>query len=106
AGQDAGQASEQLAARLAELEERRGDLGRRIEETAAAMTATIDAALLRAADGLETTRQGIAEHHSSMVAMLEQGQAAVADAGQTSSAAFSRRIDHLVLQIQSLEAKL
>ncbi|WP_157219752.1 coiled-coil domain-containing protein [Flavisphingomonas formosensis] len=106
AGEDAGSAAQRLAAGLADLDRTGGDLGKRIDETAAAMSTTVDGALVKAADALEAARQGIAEHHSAMLAMLEQGQAAIADAGHTSSSAFSRRMDNLVLQIQSLETKL
>ena len=106
AGENAGSATERLTAGLTGLEAAGATLKAQIDETSTTMSSTIDDALVRAADAIDGTRKGIDEHNSAMLAMLEQGQAAIADAGQSSSIAFSRRIDNLVLQIQSLEAKL
>jgi hypothetical protein len=74
----AGNAAQKLAAHLSRMEGVSEVAGARLEQAAGQMTGAVDQALERAAEALQTARQGMEAQGAAMIAMVEQNQAAMA----------------------------
>lgn len=95
----AGNAAQKLAAHLARVEGVSEVAGARLEQAAEQMTSAVDAALERAADALETAREGMEAQGAAMTAMIEQNQAAMARAGAESAGELGRRVESIAAEI-------
>jgi hypothetical protein len=92
ANEIAGNAAQRLASHLARMEGVSEVAGARLEQAADQMTGAVDHALERAGAALEAARQGMEAQGAAMMAMVEQNQAALANAGAESAESISRRV--------------
>ncbi|MFM9852274.1 MAG: hypothetical protein ACKVOJ_05645 [Sphingomonadaceae bacterium] len=92
ANEIAGNAAQRLASHLARMEGVSEVAGARLEQAADQMTGAVDQALERAGAALEAARQGMEAQGAAMMAMVEQNQAALANAGAESAESISRRV--------------
>jgi hypothetical protein len=98
----AGNAAQKLAAHLSQMEGVSEVAGARLEQAAGQMTDAVDQALERAAEALQTARQGMEAQGAAMLAMVEQNQAAMAKTGAESTDAIANRIAQIALQVDQV----
>jgi hypothetical protein len=104
ADQIAGNAAQKLAAHLARMEGVSEVAGARLEEAAGQMTLSVDAALERAAEALESARRGMEAQGAAMLAMVEQSQETMARTGEEAAEAVGSRVVHISGQIDKVAA--
>jgi hypothetical protein len=98
----AGGAAQKLAAHLSRMEGVSETAGARLEESASQMTSAVDAALERAADALAAARQGMEAQGAAMLAMVEQSQAAMANAGADAAESISQRVNFVAERVDKI----
>lgn len=98
----AGNAAQKLAAHLSRMEGVSEVAGARLEQAAGQMTGAVDQALERAAEALQTARQGMEAQGAAMIAMVEQNQAAMAKTGAESTDAIAERISRIAAQVDQV----
>jgi hypothetical protein len=98
----AGGAAQKLAAHLARMESVSETAGERMTEAASNMTSAVDDALQRAADALEAARGGMQAQGAAMLAMVEQGHAALSRTGSESAEAVSQRMAEVNDRVESM----
>ncbi len=101
----AGGAAQKLAAHLARMEGVSETAGMRMADAAAEMTSAVDGALQRAADALSIAREGMETQGAAMLAMVEQGQAALARTGAESTDAMASRVEEITGRVDSMAAR-
>lgn len=106
ADEGVGGAAQRLGAHVARIESSAEAAQERIGEAAAALEAAVDNALARAAEAVEATRAGLDTQGSAMLAGIEQGRAAFAEAGADASRRLSARLDEIGGKIETLAASL
>jgi hypothetical protein len=106
ANESTGGAAARLAAQLDRIEASAAAADKRIEDAAGSMGRAIDASLEAAAESLDDARQVIASQSAALNAMVEQGQAQVAAAGDDATHALSARLDELVARVEGIGAGL
>lgn len=87
-----GAASGRLATQIGRIETRTERTTRTIEETASALSHTIDAALDKATLAIEQTRTGLDAQREAMAAMIDHGRAAMDEAGTAAAASIAQRL--------------
>jgi len=104
-------AAQKLAERVAHLHDVSIVAADHMEKASANMTQTLDVSLERAADALATAQKGLEAHGEAMMAVIEQGHAAIAAAGAQSTeavatrvAAIGARVDEVARVFESQEA--
>ena len=98
----AGNAAQKLAAHLSRMEGVSEVAGARLEQAAGQMTGAVDEALERAAEALQTARQGMEAQGAAMLAMVEQNQAAMSKTGAESTEAIAQRITLISEQVDKV----
>jgi hypothetical protein len=98
----AGNAAQKLAAHLSRMEGVSEVAGARLEQAAGQMTGAVDQALERAAEALQTARQGMEAQGAAMIAMVEQNQATMAKTGAESTDAIAERINRIATQVDQV----
>jgi hypothetical protein len=98
----AGGAAQKLAAHLARMESVSEVAGARMAEAGGEMTGAVDAALQRAADALASSREGMEAQGAAMIALIEQGQAAMSRTGAESIDAISLRMAEINDRVNSI----
>ena len=98
----AGNAAQKLAAHLSRMEGVSEVAGARLEQAAGQMTGAVDQALERAAEALQTARQGMEAQGAAMIAMVEQNHAAMAKSGAESTEAIAKRVDKIAAQVEQV----
>jgi hypothetical protein len=98
----AGNAAQKLAAHLSRMEGVSEVAGARLEQAAGQMTGAVDQALERAAEALQTARQGMEAQGAAMIAMVEQNQAAMARTGAESADAIAERVSKIATQVDQI----
>jgi hypothetical protein len=98
----AGNAAQKLAAHLSRMEGVSEVAGARLEQAAGQMTGAVDQALERAAEALQTARQGMEAQGAAMIAMVEQNQATMAKTGAESTDAIAERINRIAAQVDQV----
>ncbi len=98
----AGNAAQKLAAHLSRMEGVSEVAGARLEQAAGQMTGAVDQALERAAEALQTARQGMEAQGAAMIAMVEQNQAAMAKTGAESTDAIAERVRLIAAQVDQV----
>lgn len=101
-----GGAAETLAGQLGRIEAAAAAADRRMEEAAQAMGRAIDAAMAGAAEAIEQARAGIAGQSAALTAMVEQGRAALQQAGGDAAQGLARRLDETTDRIDAVAARL
>jgi hypothetical protein len=102
AEQIAGGAAEKLAEHLMSMEGVSESAGVRLEQAAGQMTGAVDAALARAAEALATAREGMEAQGAAMLALVEQGQAAMAKTGADASESISERVEAVATRVDQI----
>ena len=102
----AGGAAQKLAAHLARVESVSESAGGHLVGAAETMTAAIDAALVRAAAAADAARHGMEAQGAAMLALVEQGEAAMERTGAETSQAVARRVADVTGQIGALGQQL
>jgi hypothetical protein len=98
----AGNAAQKLAAHLSRMEGVSEVAGARLEQAAGQMTGAVDQALERAAEALQTARQGMEAQGAAMIAMVEQNQAVMAKTGAESTDAIAGRVTKIAAQVEQV----
>jgi hypothetical protein len=98
----AGNAAQKLAAHLSRMEGVSEVAGARLEQAAGQMTGAVDKALERAAEALQTARQGMEAQGAAMLAMIEQNQAAMRKVGEESTDAIAERVSRIAAQVEQV----
>jgi hypothetical protein len=98
----AGGAAQKLAAHLARMEGVSEVAGARMADAAGEMTGAVDAALERAADALASSRQGMEAQGAAMLALIEQGQAAMARTGAQSIDSIAQKMTDINERVESI----
>jgi hypothetical protein len=98
----AGSAAQNLAVHLTHMESVNETTAAQMAEAAGNMTTAVDGALERAAEALATARQGMEAQGSAMLAMVEQGQAAMARTGAESAQAIESRLENISARSEAL----
>lgn len=98
----AGNAAQKLAAHLSRMEGVSEVAGARLEHAAGQMTGAVDQALERAAEALQTARQGMEAQGAAMIAMVEQNQAAMGRAGAEATDAIAERVSKIAAQVEQV----
>jgi hypothetical protein len=98
----AGNAAQKLAAHLSRMEGVSEVAGARLEQAAGQMTGAVDQALERAAEALQTARQGMEAQGAAMIAMVEQNQAVMAKTGAESTDAVAERVAKIAAQVEQV----
>jgi len=106
ANESTGGAAARLSGQLDRIEASAAAADKRIEDAAGSMGRAIDAALEAAAESLVDAREVIAQQSLALNAMVEQGEAQVAAAGETAASALSNRLDELVGRVEGIGAGL
>jgi len=106
ANEATGGAAARLAGQLDRIEASAAAADKRIEDAAGSMGRAIDAAFEAAAEGLDDTRQVIANQSAALNAMVEQSEAQVAAAGEGATQALAARLDELVARVEGIGAGL
>ena len=99
-------AAESLAAHLARIEATGQSAEQRIEKAASDMSRIVDGALGQATAAVEETRKGIEAQSAAMLAMIEQGRAALNQAGADSARTLAHRLDEIGGKVDALAARL
>lgn len=102
----AGGAAQRLAAHLARVESVSESAGGHLVGAAETMTAAIDAALGRAASASDAARQGMEAQGAAMLALVAQGEAAIARTGAETADAVARRVADVTANIDGLASLL
>jgi hypothetical protein len=102
----AGTAIRKLAEHLARVEQTGALAEQRMQDAGAEMARLIDGALVRAADAVEETRKGIDTQSAAMLAMVEQGRAALDRAGSDAARSLAHRLDELGTKVDGLASRL
>lgn len=102
----AGGAAQKLAAHLSRVEGVSETAGTRLEEAAGQMTTAVDAALERAAEALNSARVGMEAQGAAMLAMVEQSQAATAQAGHDAAEQLNARLSAVAEQSAAITQAL
>jgi hypothetical protein len=89
-----GEASERLAARLAEIESAGVAAAGRVGEAEASFSGTLDALLDRTSATLDGIRSGIDTQAAAVAALVEQASAGIGKAGAEASEALASNLDH------------
>ena len=98
----AGGAAQKLAAHLARVEHVSETAGGHLVGAAETMTSAIDAALGRAAAATDAARQGMEAQGAAMLALVEQGEAAIARTGAETADAVATRVADVTNRIEAL----
>lgn len=98
----AGTAAQKLAEHLVRMEGVSESAGSRLEQAAEKMTGAVDDALERAAQALESARQGMEAQGAAMMALVNQSQAALAQAGDDSTDQLARRVAEIGEQVDAI----
>ena len=102
ANEIAGNAAQKLAAHLSRMEGVSEVAGARLEQAAGQMTGAVDQALERAAEALQTARQGMEVQGAAMIAMIEQNQAAMAKTGAECTDTIAERVGRIAAQVDQV----
>ncbi len=102
AEQIAGGAAQKLAEHLTSMEGISEAASGRLEDAAGQMTGAVDEALGRAADALAAARQGMEAQGAAMLAMVEQGQAAMAKTGADAAQNISERVEAVAARVDAM----
>ncbi len=102
----AGGAAQRLGAHLARIESVSEVAGRQMEEASAQMSGAVDAALSRAARAVDETRRALEDQSAAMLALVEQGEAAMGRVGLEASTGMSRRVADVGRQIEALSVSI
>ena len=98
----AGGAAQKLAAHLARVEGVTESAGAHLSQAAATITTAIDGALDRAAMATDAARQGMEAQGATLLALVEQGQAAIKRTGADSAEAVAQRVADVTGRIEAL----
>jgi hypothetical protein len=98
----AGGAAEKLSTHLNNMQGVAESANQKIETAAGSMTTAVDEALARTADALTSARQGMEAQGSAMLAMIEQGQAAMAKTGSDATDVISARLDQVAARVDAV----
>ncbi|MFW2830227.1 hypothetical protein [Sphingomonas sp. ID0503] len=104
---DAGQkGAAGLAAVLHEIEALTQSSEERVAAHAARVSEALEFSLRQAAEAFEQTRAGIDQQSAAMLAMVDQGQVALGQAGVRAAAELGERIEAVVAQLDTLGDRL
>ena len=98
----AGGAAQKLAAHLARVEGVTESAGTHLSQAADTITSAIDHALERAAAATDAARQGMEAQGATLLALVEQGQAAIERTGADSAEAVAARVADVTAKIEAL----
>jgi len=101
-----GGAAQRLAAHVARIESSAATAATGINETASAMSAAVDAAMVRAAEAVEAARTALDTQNAATMATIEQGRAALERAGEDSARRLAARLDEVGGRIEALAGHL
>jgi hypothetical protein len=101
----AGGAAQRLAAHLARIESVSEVAGARMEAAAEQMSGAVDGSLARAARAVDETRRALEDQSAAMLALVEQGEAAMGRVGMEAAIGMSKRISDVGRQIDALSAR-
>jgi hypothetical protein len=99
-------AAQSLGGHLERIEATGQAAEQRMETAAAEMARTVDSALAQAALAIEETRKGMEAQSAAMLAMIEQGRAALNQAGADSARSLAQRLEEIGGKVDSLAARL
>lgn len=102
----AGNAAQKLSKHLSRMEGVSEAAGARLDQAAAQMTGVVDDALERAAHALESARQGMEAQGEAMMALVNQSQAALAQAGAESTDQLALRVTQIGEQVDAIAKSL
>jgi hypothetical protein len=94
ADQMAADATERLAARLAEIEAASAGAAERVGEAQSAFSGSLDALLDRTSATLEEIRTGISVQSDAVAALVEQASAGIGKAGAEAAESLAANVDH------------
>ncbi len=95
-------AAQKLASHLARMEGVSETAGQQMTLAANEMTEAVDGALNRAADALTSARQGMGAQGEAMLAMIEQGQAAMARVGAEATETINQRMTEISARVDMI----
>ena len=101
-----GEATQRLLAGITDIEAAGTAAGGRITESAGQSSATMDALMQRAAEGLEEIRGGIDIQAAAVAALLEQATAGLGKAGVDSAEALGSRLEAAGDSLDTLTARI
>jgi hypothetical protein len=101
-----GEATQRLAARLAEIETAGGAAAARVGEAERAYAGTLDVVLERASDTLEQIRSGIDVQAAAVAALVAQASAGIGRAGADAAETLAANIDHANGALDGLTARV
>jgi hypothetical protein len=99
-------ATEQLSARLAEIEAAGSSAAARVGEAEAAYSGTLDALLERTSATLEQIRSGIDVQAAAVAALVEQSSAGIGKAGADAAESLAANIDHANRSLEGLSSRV
>ncbi|MEP6983083.1 MAG: hypothetical protein ABI853_05500 [Sphingomicrobium sp.] len=100
------EATNRLAARLAEIETASASAAARVGEAESAYSGTLDALLERTADSLEQIRSGIDVQGAAVAALVAQASAGIGKAGADAAESLAANIDHASSSLESLSGRV
>lgn len=106
ADDSAGKAAERLAGQLDRIEATSRKAAQELRIASEHVEQAIDASVEKATRGIEDSRHGLDIQSSAMLAMVEQGRAALDQAGIESAKVIGQRIEDIGRQVDSITARL
>jgi hypothetical protein len=102
----AGSAAERLATQLSRIESSSAGAAEQLETATASMSESVETVLDQASKAVDASRRGMDVQGSAMIAMIEQGRAALDRAGIESTQSLARRIDEIGDKVDRITEKL
>jgi hypothetical protein len=106
ADQMVAEATDRLAARLAEIETASVSAAARVGEAEAAYSGTLDALLERTVESLDQIRTGIDVQGAAVAALVAQASAGIGKAGADAAESLAANIDHANSSLESLSGRV
>jgi len=100
------EATDRLAARLAEIESAGASAAARVNEAETAYSGTLDTLLDRTSDTLERVRSGIDVQAAAVAALVAQASAGIGKAGADAAEALAANLDHATGSLDGLTARV
>ena len=100
------EATDRLAARLAEIDSAGASAAARVNEAETAYSGTLDTLLDRTSDTLERVRSGIDVQAAAVAALVAQASAGIGKAGADAAEALAANLDHATGSLDGLTARV
>ncbi len=106
ADEAAGNTAERLADQLIRIEQTSNDAAQALGRATHGMSDAVDAVIGKAGRAVEDSRRGMDIQSASMIAMIEQGRAALDRAGMESTQLIATRIEDIAHQVETIATQL